>query len=177
MTLGSVERRAGFGPRWFVIYTQPRGEGRAVVHLRRQGYTAFCPHVRKTARHARKTRTSLLSLFPNYLFIRLDMSRDLWRSINGTMGVIQLVTSGEVPQPVPDGIVELLREKFGPDGVAEGSVPLKQGQAVKITRGPFADLIGRLERLGSENRVIVLLELLGRAVSVALRTDVLEATA
>jgi transcriptional antiterminator RfaH len=177
MTLGNVEERANVGPRWFVVFTQPRAESRAVFHLQRQGYAVFCPRVRKRVRHARKTGTSLVSLFPNYLFVRLDMSRDLWRSINGTMGVIRLVMSGEAPQPAPEGVVELLQEKFGPDGVAEGTVQLKQGQAVKITEGPFADLIGRLERLGPENRVVVLLNLLGRAVSVALQAEVLEAAA
>jgi len=44
----------------------------------------------------------------------------------------------------------------------------KQGGAVKVTAGPFADLVGQLERLDDNGRVRVLLEILGGKVRVAL---------
>ena len=36
----------------------------------------------------------------------------LVRSVNGTRGVIRLLTHGDVPQPVPAGIVEELRKQL-----------------------------------------------------------------
>jgi transcriptional antiterminator RfaH len=50
---------------------------------------------------------------------------------------------------------------------------LKEGQAVKVTAGPFADLVGQLERLDDNGRVRVLLEILGGKVRVALPQDLL----
>jgi transcriptional antiterminator RfaH len=45
---------------------------------------------------------------------------------------------------------------------------LRQGQIVKVAAGPFADLVGRLDRLDDKGRVSVLLEFMGGSVRVAL---------
>jgi transcriptional antiterminator RfaH len=160
--------------RWFVIYTRPRAEEQAIFHLRRQGYTVFCPLIRRAVRHARKTSLTLSPLFPSYLFIRLDAARDRWRSVNGTFGVVQLISIGDMPQPVPTGIVEVLQERIGADGILNWSRNFVPGQPVRIVGGPFSDLAGTLERLDSAGRVRVLLNLLGRSVSVAVSRDALK---
>jgi len=165
------------GDRWYVAHAQPRAESRAVAHLERQGYSVFCPRYRKTVRHARKARSVLAPLFPNYLFLRLDSSRDLWRAVNGTRGVARLIMQGETPQPLPHGVVEDLLAKADAGGVMDWTPMFKIGQAVRIADGPFADLVGKLEHLDAAGRVRVLLELLGRHVSVALRCEALIAAA
>jgi len=159
--------------RWYVVHTRPHAEGRAISNLKRQGYLVFCPRTRKTVRHARKATTTLAPLFPNYLFVQLDISRDHWRSVNGTRGVIRLITQGEAPLPVPLGIVESLQARMGNDGAMNWAPSLKIGQSVRICDGPFADFVGMLEHLDAAGRVRVLLDMLGRAVSVALRREAL----
>jgi transcriptional antiterminator RfaH len=161
------------GERWYVVHTQPHAESRATSNLEGQGYALFCPRMRKTVRHARKATTTLAPLFPNYLFLQLDVSRDHWRSVNGTRGVIRLITQGETPQPVPVGIVEALQARMSADGVLDWTAALKIGQAVRISSGPFADFVGTLEKLDAGGRVRVLLDILGRSVSVALRCEAL----
>ncbi len=161
------------GERWYVIHTQPHAENRAIINLDRQGYRIFCPRTRRTVRHARKAATTLAPLFPNYLFVQLDVSRDRWRSVNGTRGVIRLITQGETPEPVPIGIVESLRARMGNDGAMNWAPSLKIGQSVRISDGPFADFVGTLEHLDAAGRVRVLLDMLGRSVSVALRCEAL----
>ena len=42
-------------PRWYVVHTQPACEDRASMRLVAQGYHVFCPRLRKTVRHARKS--------------------------------------------------------------------------------------------------------------------------
>lgn len=159
--------------RWYVAYTQPRAEGRAMVHLKRQGYHVFCPRYLKNVRHARKTKNVPSPLFPNYLFLRLDISRDQWRAVNGTRGVVRLIMNGDTPQPLPKGIIEDLQARIGADGTIDWTRTFKIGQVVCIAQGPFAQLIGTLEHLDATGRVRVLLDLLGRSVSVALRSNAL----
>ena len=161
------------GERWYVVHTQPRAESRAVIHLERQGYSVFCPRYRKTVRHARKATSVLAPLFPNYLFLQLDVSCDAWHSVNGTRGVVRLFMQGETPQPVPHGIVEALQARMGADGTMEWEPTFKIGQAVRIADGPFTDFVGTLEHLDAAGRVRVLLDFLGRSVSVALRCEAL----
>lgn len=157
--------------RWFVVQAQPRRETRAIENLQQQGYRIFCPRVRKTVRHARKVSTVLAPLFPSYFFVPLDLTRDRWRSINGTRGVARIVLSGDGPAPVPRGVVESLQAKMNPDGSMNWSSSLEVGQTVRIADGPFADLVGTLEHLGSDGRVRVLLALLGRPVNVSLHQE------
>jgi len=128
-------------------------------------------------RHARKAKQVLAPLFPNYLFLHLDASRDLWRAVNGTRGVVRLISQGEMPQPLPHGVVEGLLAKTNGDGLMVWTPMFEIGQAVRIADGPFAELVGTLEYLDAAGRVRVLLDLLGRSVSVALRCEALIAAA
>ncbi len=161
--------------RWYVVHTQPGAEGRAAIHLERQGYRIFCPRYRKTIRHARKRTGMLAPLFPSYLFLGLDTSREQWRSVNGTRGVIRLLTQGDVPCPVPRGVVEALQDRADADGALDWAP--RVGQAVQIAEGPFVDFVGMLARLDGVGRVCVLLDILGRAVSMTLRCEALDPVA
>lgn len=74
---------------------------------------------------------------------------------------------GGEPQPVQHGVVENLiprtrRKTFAFD------FHLREGQTIKVLAGPFADLVGQLERLDDNGRVRVLLEIFGGKVLVAL---------
>jgi len=158
---------------WYVVNTQPRAESRAIYHLETQGYSVFCPRYRRTIRHARQTKVVLAPLFPAYLFVHFDILRARWRSINGTRGVVRLLARDGRPQPVPDGIVAELMAWTRDDGSFDWTSKLTIGEAVRIADGPFAELLGTLEYLDAAGRVRVLLELLGRSVSVALRSEAL----
>jgi transcriptional antiterminator RfaH len=163
--------------RWYVVNTQPRRELRAVEHLTRQEFVTFCPCVRRVVTHARKRTTALSPLFPNYVFVRLDLSRDHWRKVNGTRGVVRLLASGDAPLPVPRGVVEELELKTTVDGEMDWTSSFRSGDRVRISTGPFANLVGVLEHLDAAGRVKVLLDLLGRSVCVALRGDALQPAA
>ena len=159
--------------RWYVVNTQPHAENRVIRNLQRQGYRVFCPRLRKTVRHARKIKVSLVPLFPSYVFVQIDICSQQWRSVSGTFGVARLIMQGELPQPVPPGIVEVLLDGAGSEGEMAWTSPLNVGQAVRISEGPLSGLLATLEQLDERGRVRVLLQLLGRAVSVSMHRDVL----
>lgn len=165
------------GERWYVVHTQPASEERAGLHLATQGYTIFYPRFRKTVRHARKSTCKLAALFPGYLFVKLDTSRDRWRSINGTRGVIRLLTLGDKPQPAPVGVVEDLQAQTDSHGAFVLAPALCVGQRVRIAEGPFANLVGTLQRLDGADRVQVLLDILGRSVPATLQGAMLDPAA
>ncbi len=156
------------GQRWYAVHCLPRKEAGAQMQLANQGFQTFLPRIRKTRRHARKLDTVLVSFFPRYLFVALDMERDRWRCINGTIGVSRLVMQNDRPQALPGGVVEHLLTFANGDGVMsfdkEGR--LKVGQEVELLDGPFASKLGTIECLGSDERVRLLLDLMGRKVRV-----------
>ena len=51
---------------------------------------------------------------------------------------------------------------------------LKAGENVRFLSGPFADMVGALERLDANGRVLVLLDILGRVTQVKAKAADLE---
>ena len=151
-------------PRWFAVHCQANRENLAAANLAEQGYGTFLPRYRKLRRHARRVDKVLRPFFPNYLFVRLDMDHDRWRPINGTSGVARLVMCGDRPVPAPVGVVEVLQRSCDEAGVMTWRPDLIPGQAVRVNEGPFAGLVGELESLRGNERVRVLLDLMGSSV-------------
>ena len=167
ISAGNIEGSlAESGERFFAVRTLAYREGGAASQLRAQGFRPFLPLISKSVRHARKFRLVRAPLFPNYLFVTLDLQRDRWRSVNGTFGVARLVMAGELPAPVPRGIVESLFELSDSSGLVQFDKGLKPGQKVRILSGPFADLIGELARIDAAGRVQILLSAMGATVPV-----------
>ena len=150
---------------------------RAIAHLERQGFFVFLSAYAQDGASRPQGYAHSRPMFPNYLFVRLDVSRDRWRSVHGTCGVIRLITHGETPQPIPVGIVEALQACISIDGTLNWMPLIKIGQAVCIADGPFADFVGMLEYLDAAGWLHVLLDMLGRSVSVALRCEALASAA
>lgn len=152
---------------WYVVQTQLRGEETAARNLRRQGYETFWPRYRRLVRHARRRHEVLRPLFPGYVFVRLDVDVCRWRSINGTLGVRCILGDGLRPRAVPEPIMAEILSRTDPRGevrlLTKGMVP---GQAVRLVEGPLADVTALLEEIGDEERVTILLSVLGRPVRV-----------
>ncbi|WP_036282442.1 transcription termination/antitermination protein NusG [Methylocystis sp. ATCC 49242] len=163
------------GERWYVAQTLARREAGAGAQLVAQGFAVFTPQVIKTVRHARKLRTVRAPAFPGYLFVILDLNRDRWRSVNGTFGVARMIMGEDVPMPVPAGVVETLLGYVDEAGVCRFDRDLVEGQAVRVTVGPFAQAIGELVRLDANGRVRVLLEIMGGKIPATLERSSLVA--
>ncbi|MEQ8605005.1 MAG: transcription termination/antitermination NusG family protein [Marivibrio sp.] len=167
--------------RWYVVQAKPGQERTAEANLLRQGYRAYLPRL-KSRRKAGGGRwiTVPVPLFPGYLFVELDVTRQAWRSINGTIGAIGLVSFGPRPSPLPDGVIEGVRAREGADGLVEldagdAAARYKPGDRVAIADGPLAEADGLFQAADGRKRVVVLMRLLGREVPVRVRGDQIRA--
>jgi transcription elongation factor/antiterminator RfaH len=163
--------------RWFLAHTLARSELRAQLHLGTQGFRTYLPQRLKTVHHARQLRTVQGPLFPRYLFVILDLERDRWRAVQSTVGVASLVSCDGRPVGVPAGTVESLIERTDESNLTRLDAGLTEGQSVRILCGPFANFVGVLERLDGNERVRVLLEIMGSVVPVQVRRSVLSPAA
>ncbi|WP_407158217.1 transcription termination/antitermination protein NusG [Bradyrhizobium sp. STM 3557] len=150
--------------RWYAVYTLPNREAGAQLNLRNQGFRTFLPLLPKTVRHARRHETILAPLFPRYMFVALDPTRDRWRAINGTHGVTTLIMYDERPAPVQSGVVETLIASSTPAGEVLYCQDVALGDRVRLIAGPFAGQLGILQRLNTAGRVQVLLEIMGSQI-------------
>ncbi|HET9161691.1 MAG TPA: transcriptional activator RfaH [Caulobacteraceae bacterium] len=154
------------GRRWYVVQTQTGREHLAVEHLSRQGFEVFFPRQRRTIRHARRLTERLVGFFPGYLFVRLDAEVDRWRSVNGTIGVKGLIMAASRPAATPAGLVESLQAQADERGCLVPPAAFGPGDRVRLLSGPFADLVGTLDRLEGAARVRILIDLVGGLVPV-----------
>lgn len=152
--------------RWYAVHTRPNREFRAKNQLENQGFEVFLPRRLKTIRHARRLTNRPAPFFPRYLFIRLDLTQHRWRSVNGTFGVTSLVMQGEMPRPVPKGVVEAMIASVDASGLLCLKQNLIVGTQVRLAAGPFAEQLGILDRLDDSGRVRVLLDIMGAAIPV-----------
>jgi transcriptional antiterminator RfaH len=161
--------------RWYLVHTKPRKERLAEENLQRQNWEVYLPLL-LCRRRRRGVWTEVVEpLFPRYLFIRLEPGVDNIGPIRSTTGVSSLVRFSDEPAVVPDDIVDALRRTSDPvSGLHRAEGPLfKSGDKVVIDKGPMADLQAIFVASTSEERVIVLLDLLGKENRVTLKPDLL----
>lgn len=157
--------------RWYVVQVNPHREQVAAENLARQGFEFFLPRQRRTVRHARRLTERLVSYFPGYLFVRLDLEAQRWRAVNGTLGVRSLIMAGDRPAPAPAGLVEGLQAQADERGCLAPPPDYGPGDRVRLNSGPFADLVGTLDRLEGPARARILIDLLYGVVPVIADTQ------
>jgi transcriptional antiterminator RfaH len=163
--------------RWYVAQTRVHAEERARVNLERQGFCTYLPCYRRERRHARRCDTVKAPLFPGYIFVELDLERAPWRSINGTFGVTKVICHGERPVALPETVVEQIRARADDEGVIDLQPHrFRRGDPLQIVSGALADCFGIFERMADRDRVILLLDLLGRTVRVQVPRDAVAAS-
>ena len=142
--------------------------------MTRQAFKCFRPthHIERIQRGRRTT--SAESLFPGYLFIRLDQLNDNWHPIRSTRGVNQLVTFGKQPIAVADELIEQLKQRLSEK--PQESVIFEPGDRVRINSGSYKELEAIfLSRDGAE-RIVILLQLLHREHTLSVPISAIEKT-
>ncbi len=172
-----IEAPEDFTRRWYVAKTRPNAEGKALFHLERQGFDVYLPRFLRRISHARRTSWQPRPLFPNYVFVAMSAAQQRWRAINSTIGIAHLICDQRGPVPVPVGIVEGLRDNEDGAGlVLTGrKVPFAEGAEVEIMSGAFADHVGQFVAATDDERVVILLNLMGRQVATKVNLDAITA--
>jgi transcription antitermination factor NusG len=150
--------------RWFAVWTRSRHERAVFEQLTERGVEGFLPTVTRWSRWKDRRKQIAWPLFPGYCFVRIDPANRL--AVLKCAGVVSLVGFNGEPVPVPDEEIEAVRT------LVESTLPydpcplLKAGMRVEVVHGPLKGVVGRLERKGGHARLVLAVDLIGRAVSV-----------
>ena len=150
--------------KWYLIKTKPRQEKKAKQNLENQGYRAFCPMV--------KINNRLVVLFPGYLFIQLNDKTQNWSPINSTKGVSHFVKFGLNFAKVPNSVIEFIKtnQHITADKLNNLN-KFKPGDKVQISDGTFKDYTAIFKCYKSDERVILLMNLLGHEQSLSIKKE------
>lgn len=164
------------GKSWYIVRTHARAENKAALNLERQGFPTYLPRYLKRRRHARRVEIVPAPLFPRYLFVAIDVASQRWRSIQSTFGVAQLVCNGDDPSAVSAAIVDELRKREDEKGYVQLTRRgFARGEKIRVVEGVFSACLGLFEGMTDNERVTVLLDLLGRKVRVIMDRDAVAA--
>jgi len=153
-------------PLWLAALYKPNAHKIAVRNLCRQGYEVFLPTIIQTQRQKQRFVQKVAPLFPGYIFINIGSLQNDWGPINHTMGINQLVRIGTRPATVPTRLIDAIRIRCNEDDIVVTARDLQSGQRIKMGSGPFADFVGTVESADSDQRVMMLIHLLGRDVRI-----------
>ena len=149
---------------WYLIKTKPRQEKIAKQNLENQGYVAFCPIT--------KINNKLVILFPSYLFVQLNEKTQNFSPIYSTKGVSYFVKFGLNFAKVPTCVIEFI--KTNQHITAEKLKDLKKfkpGDKVQISDGVFKNYMAIFKSYKSNDRIILLMNLLGNEQSLSFKKE------
>ena len=153
-----------FMKKWYLVKTKPRQEMVAIKNLKNQEYCTYCPIVTINNKH--------VVLFPGYIFIQLDKKIENWSPIRSTKGVLNFVKFGLNFAQVPDNVIEFIKanqlitkEKF------KNLNKFKPGDEVQITDGVFKNCVAIFKSFKSDERVILLMNILGQQQAINIKKE------
>jgi len=140
------------------------------LHFERQGLDVYLPMMHVKVSHARKTSVQVRPFFSGYLFLHLSPGQRLWTAIRSTVGAIGAVQFGTLYPPLPDMVIEQLKQSEDERGLIEldqkKTYLFRNGDAVRIQGGAFEGFEALFVEMRSEHRAMLLLNWMHRNMSV-----------
>ena len=158
---------------WFILQFKSNSHHLAAKNLNRQGFETFLPLHETTSRRLSRFISTSKPLFPGYMFIKFDRAESEWHKINNTYGVSCLITFNSILKSVPTSFVENLMKRYDLSGKLLPKKKLKKGDQVKLLKGPFANFAATVEKYEDDQRIWVLLDLMGRMTKIQTSSNVL----
>ena len=156
---------------WFILQFKSNSHHQAAKNLTRQGFEVFLPLHDTTSRKLSRFINASKPLFPGYMFIRFDKAQANWHKINNTYGVSRLITFNSILKSIPTSFVDTLMERYDLSGKLLPMKKLKKGDQVTVLKGPFANFIATVEKYEADQRIWILMDLMGRKTKIQTPSD------
>ena len=119
---------------------------------------------------AGQRKTSTRKFFPGYILVQMKLDDETWHLVKDTPKVTGFIGDSRNPSPLTETEVKALVQQM--EGGAKRPRPKKQfeeGDAVKVTDGPFKDFNGTVDEVKPDKgKLRVLISIFGRNTPVEL---------
>jgi transcriptional antiterminator RfaH len=164
--MNSINPINSISTHWYVIHTKPGNEHRVEANLFNQEIEVFLPLLETFQYSHEKMVQKIKPLFPNYLFVKLDIDVHYYK-VKWTRGVNKILGIGNEPIPISEKVIQTIKARMGENHLVKLDEGLEEGNIVQFTSGPFKDLMGVFDKKMSDGRrVRILLSLIGVDVPV-----------
>jgi transcription antitermination factor NusG len=151
-------------PVWYALYTRHQHEKTVVQILTIKGFETLLPLYQTARRWRDRTKLLSLPLFPCYVFLKGGLERRL--DIMTTPGIHALVSSAGQPAAIPASEIDAIRRAVESGARVEPHPLLRCGEWVRVKAGPLAGVQGILVRKKNIYRLVLAVEMLGKAAAV-----------
>ena len=156
---------------WFILQFKSNSHHLATKNLNRQGFETFLPLHQTTSRRLSRFINTSKPLFPGYMFIKFDRAESQWHKINNTYGVSRLITFNSLLKSIPTKFVDSLMKRYDSSGKLLPIQKLKNGDQVTVLTGPFSNFIATVEKYEADQRIWILIDLMGRKTKIQTPPD------
>jgi transcription antitermination factor NusG len=160
---------------WYAVKVQSNCEYIVEQSLKLKNITHFLPSYKTLSKRTDRKKTITRPLFPGYLFIKIDFYSKMRLQVLQTPKVVHIISFSNKPSPIDEKIINSLKIVTGSDeNVIKPHPLIKKGKEVQVISGPFKGATGLLEKTDlQQNRLIIQIIFLGRAVSVPISLDMI----
>jgi transcription antitermination factor NusG len=156
-------------PRWYALRTKSRHEKLVRDQLEKQGIEPLLPTVRRLSQWKDRKKEIEVPLFSGYCFVRLSQQNRL--PVQKVAGVVEVVGSGNRPEPIPDEEIEALKTLMTSVLPYDPHPYLHEGMMVEVVRGPLQGVHGILLRKEKRHRLVIGVRLIQQAVGVEINVQ------
>ncbi|MGN0765430.1 MAG: transcription termination/antitermination protein NusG [Christensenellales bacterium] len=168
-------------PQWYVIQTQFGYESIAKTNLLQMVqinglqdfiFDVVMPEEEDVVEKNGKRKIVKKKKYPNYLFIKMIYTKDVWYMVKQTHGVKDFCKDfSGIPIPMtPEEVKRIQLEK-----IAVEDLDIKVGDNVNITAGPLVGFIGEVKEIKADvEKIKVSVSMFGRETSIELEFNQVE---
>ncbi len=158
--------------KWYAVRVRSRHEKQTAKDLQSRGYEVCQACAPQRRVWADRTRVVDMPLFPGYIFACFAPSSgsDILRAA----GVVSIIGFGGHYCPVEDAEIEAIRIVMASGVEVQREPMMIPGRRVRVCQGPLRGLEGVLDKIKSQQRLVVSLSLLQRSVTVEVSDFMLE---
>lgn len=147
---------------WAIVQLKPNAYKIAKRNLRRQKFESFLPYEEITKYKNGQYILTKRPLFPGYMFVAFEKGSMLWHKINCTYGISKLLTICNEPHTVPNTIIATLMAQCNSAGVLIHKNQFCRDDRVRLINGPFHNFLATVESIDEDQRIWVLIDLMGQ---------------
>ena len=149
---------------WFALRTRSRHEKLVRDQLTNQGIEPLLPTIKRLSQWKDRKKEIEVPLFSGYCFVRFSAEQKL--PVLKTIGVVDIVGSGQQPEPIPDEEIAALQMLMTSVLPYDPHPYLHEGMMVEVIRGPLQGVRGILLRKEKRHRLVLGVRLIQQAAAV-----------
>ena len=168
MPVAEIAVGAAVDARWYVLWTRSHCEPLVHQQLVARGFRLFNPQLSRWSRRGEQRHLIQEPMFPGYIFLHHALDKESDVEVRKARGLVTILgDSWERRAVVPDAEINAIRRLVQSGETAVPHAYLKEGQRVRITRGPMTDVEGILVRHHPRKGLLVLsVDMLRKSVAV-----------